>query len=164
QNVIPERPDGRGGMAPCDTWDNALLHTTLAGQPHVVPMTIETKRIAPSETNTWYIEVLGMEGGVRYSTKTPKTLWTFSIEGKAQRWQQEDLGFQGPFPTITGGIFEPGFPDCFQQMLAAYFAERAGALGERFGCVRPEEAVDSHRLFAAALTSHHQQAVISLPS
>ena len=164
QNIVPERPDGRGGMAPCDTWDNALLHTTLTGQPHVVPMTIETKRIAPSETNTWYIEVLGMEGGVRYSTKTPKTLWTFELAGKSQRWQQEDLGFQGPFPTITGGIFEPGFPDCFQQMLAAYFAERAGALGDRFGCVRPEEALASHRLFAAALTSHRQQAVIPLPS
>ena len=26
--VYTERPDGKGGMAPCDTWDNAVLHCT----------------------------------------------------------------------------------------------------------------------------------------
>jgi len=34
-----------------------------------------------------------------------------------------------PFTTVTGGIFEPGFPHCFLQMWAAYAAERADALG-----------------------------------
>ena len=61
--------------------------------------------------------------------------------------------FGTPFKTITGGIFEPGFPDVLMQMWAAYFAERSGTLGERFGCVTPEEAAASHRLFAAALES-----------
>jgi len=72
-------------------------------------MTLEMKRMAPGETNTWYIEVLGTEGGVRYSTKEPKTLWIFKRE-KEQFWNKTDLGFHGQFPTITGGIFEPGFP------------------------------------------------------
>src|SRR5271168_962261 len=29
QKIYHERPDGKGGMAPCDTWDNALLHTEI---------------------------------------------------------------------------------------------------------------------------------------
>ena len=73
-----------------------------------------------------------------------------------------DLGFHGQFPTITGTNFEPGFPDCFLQMLAAFLAERAGKLADRFGCVTPEEAVRSHELFAAALQSHAQKRAIDL--
>ncbi len=161
QKIYTERPDGNGGMAACDTWDNALLHTDLEVDGLDVPLRFETKRLAPGETNTWFIEIYGTEGGVKYSTKEPKTLWTFT-RGKEQIWQRTDLGFHGPFPTITGGIFEPGFPDCFLQMWAAYLAERAGALGDRFGCVTPEEAVQSHELFAAALESHNERRAVSL--
>ena len=39
-------------------------------------------------------------------------------------------------------------------MWAAYAAERAGQLNNKFGCVTPEEALLSHKLFAAALESH----------
>jgi hypothetical protein len=39
-------------------------------------------------------------------------------------------------------------------MWAAYLAERAGALGDRFGCATPEEALTAHRVFDAALRSH----------
>jgi predicted dehydrogenase len=159
QKIITERPDGKGGMAICDTWNNAVLNTTVAIGAEEVPMTLEMKRIAPGETNTWYIEVLGTQGGVKYSTKDTKALWTFKCE-KEQVWQRTDLGFKGmPFQTITGGIFEPGFPDCFMQMLAAYVAERAGALNGRFGCVTPQEALDSHYVFNASLKSFANQTV-----
>jgi predicted dehydrogenase len=160
-NVVTERPDGRGGMAPCDTWDNAILHTNVAMHGSPVPMTLEMKRMAPGETNSWYIDVLGMEGAVRYSTKEPKTFWSFQRE-KEQWWRKTDLGFQTPFPTITGGIFEPGFPDAILQMWAAFVAEREGFLGDRFGCVTPEEAVASHLLFYAALESQHGQRVVEI--
>jgi predicted dehydrogenase len=161
QKIYTERPDGKGGMAACDTWDNALLHTDVTIDGAEVPMRLEMKRMAPGETNTWWVEVLGTDGGVRYSTKEPKTLWTFQ-RAKEQIWQRIDLGYQMPFATITGGIFEPGFPDCFLQMWAAFAAERAGELGQRFGCVTPDEAVASHELFAAALESHTRKAVVSL--
>ncbi len=161
QKFYHERPDGKGGMAPCDTWDNALLHTEIDVEGVEAVMRFEMKRLAPGETNTWSIEVLGTEGGVKFSTKEPKTFWTFE-RGKEQVWQRVDLGFHGPFPTITGGIFEPGFPDCFMQMWASFLAERAGKLEGRFGCVTPEEAVRSHELFAAALQSHSQKRAIEL--
>jgi predicted dehydrogenase len=161
QKIYHERPDGKGGVATCDTWDNAMLHTEVEIDGSEVPVRFEMKRLAPSETNTWFIEVLGTDGGVKFSTKEPKTLWTFQ-RGKEQLWQKTDLGFNGPFPTITGGIFEPGFPDCFLQMWAAYIAERAGKLDGRFGCVTPEEAVRSHELFEAALKSQETKNSVTL--
>lgn len=161
QKIYTERPDGKGGMADCDTWDNAVLHTEVDIDGKEVPLTIETKRMAPGETNTWFIEILGTEGGVKYSTKEPKTLWTFKRD-KEQIWNKTDLGFHGPFTTITGGIFEPGFPDCFQQMLAAFVAEREGFLNERFGCATPEEAFLSHKLFKAALLSAKEKKVVNI--
>jgi predicted dehydrogenase len=161
QKIYHERPDGKGGMADCDTWDNALLHTDVNVEGSDVPLRFEMKRLAPGETNTWFLEILGTEGGVKFSTKEPKTLWTFQ-RGKEQVWQRSELGFQGAFPTITGGIFEPGFPDCFLQMWAAFLAERAGKLDGKFGCVTPDEAVRSHELFAAALRSHAEKRAIDL--
>lgn len=161
QKIYPERPDGKGGRVACDTWDNAMLHTEAEIDGAEIPVRFETKRLAPGETNTWFLDILGTDGGVKYSTKEPKTLWTFQ-RGKEQNWQRTDLGFQGAFLTITGGIFEPGFPDCVLQMWASFLAERAGKLEDRFGCVTPDEAVQSHCLFAAALRSQTEKRVVSL--
>jgi predicted dehydrogenase len=161
QKIVNERPDGRGEMAICDTWDNAILNTEVLIDRAEVPMRIETKRMAPTETNTWYIEVLGTDAGIRFSTKEPKTLWRYQ-RSEDQGWFRVDLGSQSSFPTITGAIFETGFNDCFQQMWAAYLAEREGQLGDRFGCVTPDEAVLSHRLFNAALESQKSKSVIAL--
>jgi len=162
QRGYPERPDGKGGMTACDTWDNALLHTWTIINGNDVPMRLEMKRLAPGETNTWFIEVLGTEGGVRFSTKFPKTLWFFE-GGKEQYWKQTDLGFTGtPFKVVTGGIFEPGFADVIQQMWAAFLMEREGLLGDRFGCATVEEAVASQEIFEAALKSQATQSVMTL--
>ena len=148
-------------MAPADTWDNAMLHTEVAIDGADVPMRLEMKRLAPGETNTWFFEVLGTDGGVRFSTKEPKTFWLFE-RGKEQAWKRIDLGSQSPFTPVTGPIFEAGFADCFLQMWAAYLAERAGRLGDRLGCVTPEEAVASHELFAAALRSQREKQSVNL--
>ncbi|HUF61016.1 MAG TPA: Gfo/Idh/MocA family oxidoreductase [Verrucomicrobiales bacterium] len=161
QRGYPERPGPDGKPAFCDTWDNALLHTWSHVDGHDVPLRFEMKRMAPGEMNTWFIHIAGTEGGIRYSTKTPKTLWTFSRRSE-QVWEQTDLGFDTPFQTITGGIFEPGFPDVLQQMWAAYLVERDGRLGKRLGCVRPEEALRSHCLFDAALRSQESGEVVAV--
>lgn len=158
QKIYTERPDGKGGMAACDTWDNATLHCTAEVAGQTAPLTLEMKRLAPSETNTWLFELLGTERGVRFSTKEPKTLWTYRRD-REQWWEKTDLGFQTPFPTITGGIFEPGFPDILMQMWAAYLAERAGVLDGRFGCATPDEAVAQHVWWTAALASQQSQGV-----
>ena len=152
QKIITERPDGKGGVAACDTWNNATLSTAVEIGGEEVPVLLEMKRLAPGETNTWYIEVYGTEGGVRYSTKDTKAFWRFT-NGPEQWWKRTDLGFQMPFETITGGIFEAVFPDCFMQMFTVYIAEREGFLNGRFGCATPAEAIASHRVFLAALQS-----------
>ena len=158
QKIFTRRPDGKGGMADCDTWDNAILNTDVMVGGAEVPMRLEMKRLAPGETNTWFLEVLGTEGGARFSTKEPKTYWLFERQPE-QFWKKTDLGHQMAFPTITGSIFEAGFPDCFLQMWAAYAAERAGGLAERFGCATPQEAVWSHQLFSSALQSGREKKV-----
>jgi predicted dehydrogenase len=161
QKIYTERPDGKGGMAPCDTWDNAILNTDISVDGHDVPMRIEVKRLSPGDTNTWYFQALGTEGGVRFSTKDPRTLYVFE-RGEEQAWKRVDMGHETPFATITGKIFEAGFPDCFLQMWAAYIAERAGELGDRLACVTPDEAVQSHEVFGAALRSHKEKVVVGL--
>ncbi|TLD69897.1 Gfo/Idh/MocA family oxidoreductase [Phragmitibacter flavus] len=163
QKGYPQRPDGRGGMAECDTWDNAMLHAWTSIEGHEVPMRLEMKRLAPGETNSWFVEVLGTEGGVRYSTKEPKTLWVFE-GGKEQFWKKTDLGFGMPFKAVTGGIFEPGFPDVIQQMWAAFLMEREGLLGDRFGCATVAEAVATQEIFAAALESQKEKKVVVIPA
>ena len=163
QKIITRRPNPGGGWSESDTWNNATLSTPVLNDNKEIPMRLEMKRLSPGETNSWFIEVLGTEGGVRYNTKDTKALWLFQIANKEQSWKRVDMGFQVPFPTVTGGIFEPGFPDCFMQMLASYFAEREGFLGERFGCVTPEEAVFSHQVFYAALQSQETKSAVEVP-
>jgi predicted dehydrogenase len=161
QKGYAQRPDGRGGMAACDTWDNALLHCDAIIGDYEVPVRLEMKRLAPTETNTWFIEVLGTQGGIKYSTKQPKTLNIFENKPE-QCWKAIDVGHQSAFATVTGGIFEFGFPDSILQMLAAFAAERKGVLGERLGMVTPEEAVTSHQIWRAALESYEQKCAVDL--
>lgn len=161
QKGYPERPDGQGGMTPCDTWDNATLNCDVEIGGDAVPMRLEQKRLAPGQTNSWYFEALGTEGGVRYSTADANSIFIFDNQN-GQSWNRQDLGHSMTFPVITGGIFEAGFPDYNLQMWAAFAAERAGALGDRFGCATVEEAVASHELWQAALQSHAEKSVVTL--
>ncbi len=158
QNIVPERPGPDGSLVPCDTWDNAVLHCWSQQGDTKFTLTTETKRIAPGEKNTWLFEAIGTEGGVRFSTKSPKEVEVFSRVsvpgiGTEQAWQHLDAGSQSAWPTVTGGIFETGFSDAILQMWASYLAEREGVLGDRFGCVTPDEAALTHRIFDAALRS-----------
>ena len=161
QRGFANRPDGKGGVAACDTWDNATLGCDVEIGGEWVPMRWETKRMAPTETNTWSLEIVGTRGGAKFSTKTPKTLHVFE-NGREQSWNAIDLGHKSAFETVTGGIFEFGFPDSILQMLAAFGAERAGLLGERFGMATPDEAVTTHRIWAAALQSHAEKRAVEV--
>ena len=161
QKGYAQRPDGKGGTAECDTWDNATLTCDVEIDGQTVPMRLEQKRLAPGQTNSWYFEAIGTEGGVRYNTRDANTLFTFD-NSKSPGWTREDLGHATPFPVITGGIFETGFPDLNLQMWAAYATERADQLNDRFGCATIDEAVASHELFAAALESNEKKAAVEL--
>jgi predicted dehydrogenase len=149
-DLVTERPDPRTGEpVPCDTIDNATLSCDAG-----FPLTLRTFRIAPGHMNTWRITATGMDGGVSFSTAEPKTVHRFAVRDGRQVWERSEVGSQSAFPTITGAIFEFGFADAILQMWASFLAERAGELGGRFGCATPREALDSHRIFAAALQSH----------
>jgi predicted dehydrogenase len=165
-DVVAERPDGAGGTAPCDTWDNALLLCEVEHDGYTFPLRIETKRIAPGETNTWIIEVDGTDGSIAFTTKAPKTLrWMDYEPGRPQSWSVLDLGSESAYPTLTGAIFEFGFSDAILQMWAAFLDELAhGREGMRqdFHCATPEEAAATHQVFTAALESQATGSVVAV--
>jgi predicted dehydrogenase len=156
-NVVLERPGPDGVLVPCDTWDNALLACRVPSGSTATDrrfsMLWETRRIAPGQMNSWSFEALGMDGGVRFSTRTPTTLQRFTRRDGEQVWEEVQPGNISVWPMVSGGIFEFGFADALMQMWASYLAEREGELGERFGTATPAEALASHRVFAAALRS-----------
>jgi predicted dehydrogenase len=162
-DVVRERPGADGAPVRCDTWDNAVLLCEAEDDGRPFPLRIETKRIAPGETNTWTIEVDGTAGSIAYTTKLPKTLRLMTYEaGSTQEWRVRDLGSQSAYPTITGPIFEFGFSDAILQMWAAFLDELShGRDGMRqpFHCVTPEEAAATHRLLTAALESQREGSV-----
>jgi predicted dehydrogenase len=153
-NIITERPDGRGGVVPCETWDNAMI---TAESEQGFPMLLEVKRIAPGEMDTWSLEVIGTSGCARFSTKQPKTYWYLDYEpGGQQAWSAVDLGYRSAYPSITGDIFEFGFTDAILQMWAAYCDEVTNGEHMRgsFRCATAEEATLQHDILMAALDSH----------
>jgi predicted dehydrogenase len=166
-NIVRERPDGKGNIVPCETWDNATLLTTVRLEPgstdgYTFPMTLSTKRIAPGETNTWFIRVVGTQLSAEFSTKHPKTLRFMRYQGgQPQAWQSLDTGYEGAYPAITGSIFEFGFSDALLQMWAAFCDEAVGNT-PKFQCGTPLEAAMSHTLFTAALKSQASRSVVNL--
>ena len=157
-DIIKERPDGKGGKVPCETWDNATLFCEARDPDggNNFPLTIKTQRIAPGEKNTWYFEVLGTKMSARFNTKNINYLEVMEYTGGEQVWRKIDMGHETAFKSITGPIFEFGFSDAILQMWAAFLYElQHGKPPKIFaGCVTPEEVAYTHRLFTASLKSH----------
>jgi len=155
--IVTHRPDRDGSLVPCDTWDNGILACEVNTGDQCFPMLLSTKRIAPGEANTWFIRILGTDFSAEYSTKYPKTLRTLTFRpGMPQSWEVRDLGYESAYPTVTGAIFEFGFPDAMLQMVAAFCDELAHGhdrMHQPFRCVTPEESSQHHRVLTAALES-----------
>lgn len=161
-DVVRERPDGRGGMAACDTCDNAaLLCRSHDAEGVEFPLSIELLRLSPGSTNSWSLEVSGMRGAARFTTEDANAFHYMNIENGAQAWRRESVGHCPQFATETGGIFEFGFSDAILQMFAAFMAELSGQSVE-FGCATPEEARLSHALHTAALRSDAEKRAIDI--
>ena len=162
-DIVPQRPNSKGDMVPCKTWDNATLLCEMedpaTGQ--TFPWTFKSFRIAPGEKNTWYVRILGTKTSMAWSTKNPKLLEVLEYDGSEQVWGQIDMGAEAAFKSITGGIFEVGFSDAVQQMWAGYLYElhHGRPISPFAGCVTPEEAAISHKLFTAALESQKKSVV-----
>lgn len=159
--LVDERPDGRGGVARCDTWDNALLMCDVPLGGRTVPMRLETKRMSPGSTDEWFIEIDGLQASARFSTNDPNAFLFTHAHGKEQAWCRINVGYKPLFKTITGSIFEFGFTDAILQMWAAFLSELDGRVVP-FGCFRPEETALSHALQTAALQSHSQQRAVEV--
>jgi predicted dehydrogenase len=165
-NIVKERPDGKGGMAPCETWDNATLlcHADDPVTGSEFPMTVKTFRISPGHKNTWYLEIYGTKASARWSSKQINTLEILEYAGGEQAWQVIDMGHEMAYKSITGGIFEAGFSDSILQMWAAFLYEmhHGKPINKFAGCVTADEAALSHKLFTAAIESQEKQTLVKL--
>jgi predicted dehydrogenase len=163
--IVEKRPDGKGGMADCETWDNAILACEVVTETQKFPMVLSTKRIAPGNANTWFIRINGTKGSAEFTTKNPKQVSFLPYEpGMEQSWHITDVPYKSAYSTITGGIFEFGFSDSILQMWAAFCDEIANGQGNNasFQCAKPEEAAMSHQLFTAALESNKTGTTVAL--
>ncbi|NBB48002.1 Gfo/Idh/MocA family oxidoreductase [Rhizobium sp. CRIBSB] len=159
---VTERPDGKGNMVPCTTWDNATISSRVRTANQDFPLVLKTWRIAPGESNTWYIRILGMRKSAFFSTKQPRQWQWMDYQGGTQSWSTEDLGYGSVFPAITGKIFEFGFADAIQQMWAAFLDELAGGTSNGFPCASPAEAAAHHAVLTAALESGLENRVVAV--
>lgn len=159
---VTERPDGKGNMVPCTTWDNATISSRVRTAGQDFPLILKTWRIAPGESNTWYIRILGMKKSAFFSTKQPRQWQWMDYQGSTQSWNTEDLGYGSVFPAITGKIFEFGFADAIQQMWAAFVDELAGGTANGFPCASPAEAAAHHAVLTAALQSGLENRVVTV--
>ncbi|HUJ74403.1 MAG TPA: gfo/Idh/MocA family oxidoreductase, partial [bacterium] len=158
--IVTSRPDGKGGTAPCRTWDNATLSCAVAhADGYEFPMYLQTKRMAPGMTNTWFIEVDGLDASARFTSQDPKSFYYLLSGGKEQPWCRLDMGYTPAVPGITGSIFEFGFPDAILQMWASFLLELDSGTPPVFGCFTPEETRISHALQTAALRSNENRTV-----
>ncbi len=161
-DIVRERPDGKGGFAPCGTYDNAtILCRTKDADGSEFPMTFEMKRMSPGSTNEWYLRIYGMNASAYFTTDDPGAFHYVEAGASEQAWCRVNAGYKPQFKCITGGIFEFGFSDAILQMWAAYMAEFEGKEAA-FGCVRPEETRLSHSILTAALCSHKEKEEMAL--
>lgn len=162
-NYVPERPDGKGGTAPCETWDNAtLICDAEDATGNVFPLTFEMKRMKPGATNNFYLEVHGLEGSARFDTDDPNAILFTEAHGRSQAWCRLVVGCKPLFPTITGDIFEFGFSDSILQQWASFLMEIEGKT-PKFRCFLPEETRLSHQLHTAALLSQQEHRIVEIP-
>ena len=158
-NIVKERPDGKGGMAVCDTFDNCTIFcTTENSDGDEIPMTFETKRMSPGSTNRWFFEIYGMDCSARFSSDDANAFHYTSSWGKEQSWNRIIIGYKPMIKTITGPIFEFGFTDAIQQQIAAFMLEYSG-VEVPFGLFTPQETALSHTLGTAALKSFYNKTV-----
>jgi predicted dehydrogenase len=155
--IVEQRPDAGGRTVPCETWDNVTIMSQLSG-PHVIegaPWRLRLARVMPGEMNTWYIQIYGTRRSARFSLKNPRLLQVLQFASGEQNWQDTDMGFETPFRTITGGIFEFGALDAFVQMIAAFIheLEHGAPVSNAAACPTADEMHLCHRLFTAALRS-----------
>ena len=125
-DVVSERPGPDGATVPCDTPDNAVLTCVAEDARRAVPAAAgdEADRAGRDE----HVGDRGRRhrGLDRVHDQAAQDAARMDYAaGGPQEWSVLDLGSQSAYPTVTGAIFETGFSDAIQQMLAAFLDELA---------------------------------------
>ena len=108
QKIYTQRPDGKGGLAACDTWDNAMLHTEVAINSEEVPMRLEMKRRAPGRDERLHGSSKSLRHETAASASAPRTRRLFGFSNAARSKSGNGSIWVTPCRSkpLTGGIFE----------------------------------------------------------
>jgi len=157
-NIIGQRPDSTGETVPCKTWDNVTMLAEVKDPRDnaVFPWSLRLARIMPGEMNTWSLKICGTKASAKFSLKNPRLLQRLQYTGGEQAWENIDMGYDVPYKTNAGKIFEFGESDAFLQMVAAFMYEVSNEkiLSNTAKCPTAEEMHGCHKLFTAALKSN----------
>jgi len=154
--------DGCGGMAPCETWDNATLLgdavDPAGGEPF--PMTLRRSE-SPGRENTWCWSARQRLRSIL--DEEPEALELLDYSGGEQVLGPDRRWLRVRFKTITGGIFEFGFCDSILQMWAAFLheLEHGRGLAVLPACVTPEETALSNRLSPRPWSRSERRAAVA---
>ena len=124
-NIVPERPDGKGGMVPCETWDNATLFCEAVDPAtrRAVPADDQDAAHRPGREEHLVLRGPGHAGRARWSAKNPRRLELLGVHRRRAGLAADRHGLGDGLQDITGGIFEFGFSDAILQMWAAFLYE-----------------------------------------
>ena len=101
-NIVPERPDGHGGIAPCETWDNATLLCDAARSGHRRRLSHDAQNAADRPGRKKHVvsaKSWARRRSARFSTKNPKRLELLDYDRRRQVWGQIDMGHETAFKT-----------------------------------------------------------------
>jgi hypothetical protein len=108
-----------------------------------------------------FLKKPGLNCSARFNSSDPDAFYYTQEWGKEQAWCRLNVGYKPLYPTITGGIFEFGFPDSILQMWASFVREVRG-IDPVYSCFKPEETRISHAMLTAALISHKEKRAVAL--
>ena len=152
-------PSGRTARA---AWRRARRGTTPSWSARCrprdqhFPMTLRTKRIAPGETNTWFIEILGTEFSAEFSTEEPEDAAHCWPTGRAsrragRRSTSATSRLSRPSPAASSSSASPTHPADVGGVLRRAGARRETGCASRLRVPRPRRRHAHHRVLTAAV-------------
>lgn len=165
QNIVKERKDIEGNMVKTGSFDNVVIlcNALYKNTGNVLPLYLETKRLATGYADVWYLEFSGTKGAAKFSTANPRAFYSISVKGKEQNWVMTELGSESYIPMITGVINDFNFSDGFLQMIGAFMHHfRDDKKLPLLDNATIDEIADIHLIMHNAKLSHENNAVVNM--
>ena len=167
QDLVPQRPGPDGTLVVCDTIENAEVIGTVEAEAGPFPLRVLTSASNRDRRTPGCCASSAWTAPSGFDRRAENAALSRARRGRAGvargRASVADRAGREPIGVADrhGRHIRKRILGCHPADVGGVSAERAGALGDSFGCVTPREAWSTHRLYRAALTSHAEQAVVT---